>query len=158
MARRLFKSSVRLASSKLALARRFLPYLWPIRHWIAAAVVISLALPPVGGALLWLVKQMVDQILLAGRFNVLPALAVGYLSAASLMVALDFASQRLEAWIAESFVYRLRSDLYRHVLALSPGSLGRHSTGDVLARLESDVVRAERVDPPLSVFATSRFG
>jgi ABC-type multidrug transport system fused ATPase/permease subunit len=143
MARRFSKSSIQLASSELELARRFLPYLRPIRYWIAAAIVISLLLPPIGGALLWLVKEMVNQVLVAGRFRELPFLAVGYLAAAISTVALDFASQRLEAWIAESFVYRLRSDLYRHILTLSPGSLGQHSTGDILARLESDVVRAE---------------
>jgi ABC-type multidrug transport system fused ATPase/permease subunit len=143
MARRVFEQVIQFASIKSELVRRLLPYLWPIRYWMALATAVSLAMPVTGGALLWLVKQTVDQVLVAGRLNVLPALAAGYLSAASLMVALDFASQRLEAWIAESFTYRLRSDLYRHVLTLSPGSLGQHSTGDVLARLESDVVRAE---------------
>ncbi|HJS86494.1 MAG TPA: ABC transporter ATP-binding protein [Acetobacteraceae bacterium] len=143
MARHRLKSNVQFASFKLELARRLLPYLWPIRYWIATAIIISLAAPPIGGALLWLVKETVDQVLVAGRFKVLPLLAASYLGAASAMVALDFASQRLDAWIAESIIYRIRSDLYRHMLALSPGSLGQHGTGDVLARLESDAVRAE---------------
>ena len=124
-------------------ARRFWPYLAPLRFWIAVSVALSVALPPIGGAVLWLIKAFVDNIIDADQFSILPMLAAGFVLAAVAKVLVDFVSTRLEAWIAETIISRLRADLYHHVVTLSPGSLGRHSTGDVLARLGSDVERAE---------------
>ncbi len=37
----------------------------------------------------------------------------------------------------------MRSDLYAHVLSLSPGSLEKNTSGDVLSRLQGDTIRAE---------------
>jgi ABC-type multidrug transport system fused ATPase/permease subunit len=130
-------------ASMFQLARRFWPYLAPLRLWIAVSVALSVALPVIGGAILWLIKAFVDNIIDDDRFSVLPMLTAGFVVAAVAKVLVDFVAMRLEAWIAETIVYRLRADLYHHVVTLSPGSLGRHSAGDVLARLGSDVERAE---------------
>ena len=130
-------------ASMFQLARRFWPYLAPLRLWIAVSVALSVALPLIGGAILWLIKTFVDNIIDEDRFSILPMLTAGFLLAAVAKVLVDFVAMRLEAWIAETIVYRLRADLYHRVVTLSPGSLGRHSTGDVLARLGSDVERAE---------------
>jgi hypothetical protein len=43
------------------LARRFWHYLAPLRLWIAVSVALSVALPLIGGAILWLVKEFVDK-------------------------------------------------------------------------------------------------
>jgi ATP-binding cassette, subfamily B, bacterial len=139
----LFRADMAEAASTFQLARRFWPYLVPLRHWIAVSVVLSLVLPPIGGALLWLVKVFVDNVIDDRRFSLLPMLAIGFVLAATAKVSVDFVATRLEAWIAETIIYRLRADLYRHVVTLSPGSLSQHSIGDILARLESDVERAE---------------
>ena len=151
----LFRSGLASTARQIKLARQFSPYLAPLRHWIAVSVALSLLLPPIGGAILWLVKAFVDNIIVGHRFSILPMLAVGFVVASAAKVTVDFVAIRLEAWIAETIIYRLRADLYRHVMMLSPGSLVRHSTGDFLARLESDVQRAEILlyTAPALVFA-----
>jgi ABC-type multidrug transport system fused ATPase/permease subunit len=138
-----FRSDLTSAASTVQLARRFWPYVASIRHWLAVSVALSLLLPPISGALLWLIKSFVDNIIDDHRFGILPMLALGFVLASAAKGIVDFAAARLEAWICETIIFRLRADLYRHVLTLSPGSLGHHSTGDILARLESDVERAE---------------
>jgi ATP-binding cassette subfamily B protein len=131
------------AANTFQLARRFWPYLAPLRLWFVVSVALSLVAPPIGGALLWLVKLFVDNIIDEDRFSILPMLIAGFVLAAVAKVLVDYATTRLEAWIAETIVYRLRAQLYQHVITLSPGSLTRHSAGDVLTRLGSDVERTE---------------
>jgi ABC-type multidrug transport system fused ATPase/permease subunit len=125
------------------LARRYWPYVAPLRLWLAVSIALSLAAPPISGALLWLIKIFVDNIIDEDRFSILPMLVTGFVVAATAKVLVDYATARLEAWIAETIVYHLRAHLYQHVITLSPGSLTRHTTGDVLARLGSDVERTE---------------
>ena len=63
-----------------ALFRRFLPYLRPSSPLVALTVLLVLLSPAVGGALLWLLKLVVDEVLVAGRFDLLfptPASTVG---------------------------------------------------------------------------------
>ena len=123
---------------------RLWPFVAPVFRWIVVSVTISLAIPVASGALIWLARDLVDDVIARGDFADLPLIAAGFLIAGAVKILLDFSAMRLEASIAETIVNNLRAGLYRHVIALSPGSLpGEHSVGDLLARLESDTARAE---------------
>src|SRR5215510_1604974 len=54
-----------------------------------------------------------------------------------------YALRRLEAAINERIVQNVRVGLYHHLLSVSPGSLDKHSVGDLLAHLSGDVERIE---------------
>jgi ATP-binding cassette subfamily B protein len=140
----MFRPAVADTSAAIQLMYRLWPFVAPVFRWIVVSVTISLAIPVVSGALIWLARDLVDDVIARGDFADLPLLAAGFLIAGAVKILLDFSAMRLEGNIAETIVNNLRAGLYRHVIALSPGSLpGEHSVGDLLARLESDTARAE---------------
>jgi hypothetical protein len=61
----------KLPSGLWPLFRRFAPHLSGCRGLIAATVLLVLAAPAVGGALLWLLKLVVDDVLVGGRLDLL---------------------------------------------------------------------------------------
>jgi ATP-binding cassette, subfamily B, bacterial len=125
------------------LTRRFLPYLRPIARQASITTFLVLAAPLVSVALIWMAKEITDEVLLAGRMDLLPAFAAGLIGITAVKIVLSYAATRLEAGVVESIVQALRVDLYRHLLSLSPGSLRKRSVGDQLAHLSTDVERTE---------------
>ena len=93
--------------------------------------------------MLWLLKLVVDEVLVAGRIDVLFPYAAMYGSVVALSSLFDYAQTRLEAGAVEHLVRELRADLYAHLLRLSPGSLRDRSAGDLIAHLDGDVNRLE---------------
>lgn len=133
-------------ASTLQLARRFLPCLRPIRRQVSLSLVLFLVSPLLGGALIWMLQRLIDDVVVVGAFDSLPIIAAGYVMAAGGKIVVTYASTLLEASVVESIVRDLRVDLYRHVISLSPGSLKhRGGPGDVIAHLSTDVERAENL-------------
>ena len=114
-----------------------------------------LAAPAFATLLLWSFKLLIDEVLVAGRTDLLPTFVAIYVFATTAKILVDFATQRLEASTIESVVLALRADLYAHVLSLSPGSIPKETTGDILARLQGDTDRTEYLifTGPLAVLA-----
>jgi ABC-type multidrug transport system fused ATPase/permease subunit len=141
--------------SLVGLGWRFRSHVVPVR--VPALTVAGLALisPLLSVVLLWVFKAVVDQVLVAGRSALLPALCGAYLLVAAGKFAIDYVQRRLDASVGEQIVQRIRSDLYEHLLRLSPGSLGGRSPGDLLSHLSGDVERTERLiyHEPLALLA-----
>jgi ABC-type multidrug transport system fused ATPase/permease subunit len=114
-----------------------------VRFWLAFMASLVLISPLIGSVLLWSIKILVDDVLVAGRIDLLPIFAAGYLIIAAVKVAVDYGSTRLDAAIVERLVQNIRADLYRHLVSISPGALAERSIGDLLAHLSSDVERVE---------------
>ena len=136
-------STDRRQASLWQLFRRFSPYLGGCRGLVALSLVLVLVAPFLGGAMLWLLKLVVDEVLVAGRIELLYPYAGLYGSVVALATLLDYAQGRLEAGVVERLVLDLRRDLYAHLLRLSPGSLRDRSAGDLIAHLDGDVNRLE---------------
>lgn len=143
-----------LATGAFALFRRFAPYLAPVRNRIAGTVLLTLLIPLVAGGVLWLVKLLVDEVLIGGRVEFLPLFGGMYVAAAVAKAGLTYATTRLEASTTEGLTRDIRVDLYRHLISVSPGSLGDRGGGDQLAHLSGDVERTQSLiyAAPLSVF------
>lgn len=122
---------------------RFAPYLGNWRVLIAATLLLVVLAPLVGGGLLWLLKLMVDEVLLAGRLDLLAPFAGVYGILVALRATLEYGQLRLESTVAEGLVRDLRVDLYAHLVSLSPGSLRDRGAGDLIAHLSGDVERLE---------------
>ena len=137
------------------LIRRFLPYVLAIKRMAVLNLVLVLVSPLIGAGLLWSFKMLFDEVLVAGRSDLLATFAVTYAIAASAKIAVDYAAQYVEANAIEAIVLALRSDLYNHVLSLSPGSLGNTTSGDVLTRLQGDTIRTETLIYTAPVLAFS---
>jgi ABC-type multidrug transport system fused ATPase/permease subunit len=125
------------------LIRRFSPYLLAVRHRALLALALALLEPLVAVSLVWVAKSITDTVFVDRQIGLLPLFAGVFLGLSAIKVALEYATTRLEAGVLETILRALRTSLYRHLLRLSPGSLGRRGTGDLLAHLSDDVERAE---------------
>ena len=97
--------------------------------------------PLLGTDFLWLFSKLVDEVFIWQHLHWLPWFAAAYLAVAGIKFAVDFADQRLDANVHERFTQDVRIALYRHLISVSPGSLGATGTGDLLGRLSSDADR-----------------
>src|SRR5215510_7758759 len=139
------------------LSLRFLPFalqIWPRAALAAAGVLLG---PLVAVSLLWLMKVVIDDVFIAGHMDVLPIFAAVYLALAIVKMVLSYALSRLGAAIDERIVQNVRVSLYHHLLSVSPGSLDKHSVGDLLAHLSGDVERIEYLvySGPLGVISNA---
>jgi len=125
------------------LVNRYFPYLYAVRKRAILTGALVLTEPLVAVALIWLGKELTDQVLVGRKVDLLPIFAAAFIGVSGLKVGLDYATTRLEASVVESIFQAIRIDLYRHLLRVSPGSLGKRSVGDLLAHLSDDVERME---------------
>jgi ABC-type multidrug transport system fused ATPase/permease subunit len=148
-------SSLPVTANIRDLVRRFWPYLGRVRWPSILTAALALVTPLVAASLLWSVKLLVDEVFVGGRMDLLPTFAFAYVALLTIHFALDYAVVRIEAAIAAQIIQDVRIDLYRHVISVSPGSLGKHGVGDLLTHLAGDVERIEFLiyTGPLVVFA-----
>ena len=137
------------------LMRRFWPYLRRSRGQAGLVALLTFLEPLAAGAVLFLVSVLIDEVFAGGRLDLLPMIGGAYVAIIVVRLALEYATATLEIGVEEQIAQDLRKDLYTHVISVSPGSLGKHGTGDILTRLSSDVRRIEFLifSGPLTVFA-----
>jgi ATP-binding cassette subfamily B protein len=119
-------------------ARSSLGYLKPYRRAVASGVAMMVA---TNLCALGVVKYLGDsvQAIKDGRVDAVPrgvALMIGFAIATAVTRILS------RVWIfnvARAAEYDLRSDLFGHLMTLSPGYYRDHPTGDVMSRLTNDV-------------------
>jgi len=124
------------------LITRFLPFALPIWPRVALAAGLVLSGPAVAVSLLWLMKLIIDDVFIAGDMNLLPLFAAIYIGIVAVKLTVSYVLSRLEASINERIVQDVRGAFYHHLVSISPGSLDRHSVGDLLTHLSGDVERA----------------
>ncbi len=102
---------------------------------LVATNALALAIP-------WLIKNAID-VLRAGTAGVVPPAIV---RDAALIAGLAAAQAVIRTWsrvlifnAGRNIEYRLRGDLFRHLLRLDAGFYRRHATGDVMSRLTNDL-------------------
>jgi subfamily B ATP-binding cassette protein MsbA len=139
------------------LARRFFRFA-VARRWLAiTAVALDLLSPLVAAALLWMLKELVDEVFVGGHLDELPSFIGIYVVLIGCKLLLDYSNEVLEASIVEQVIRDIRAALYRHILSLSPGSLARYSDGALLTHLSGDVERTEYLiyTGPVTIFSNA---
>jgi ATP-binding cassette, subfamily B, bacterial len=136
------QTSAQPLASWSSLARALWPFLQPHRRLASAVLLLSLLAPLAASGFLWLFARLVDDVFVAQNLTLLPGFLLAYLALGCLRFAIDWLDRRLDAQVHEACAQDLRVSVYRHVLMLSPGSLGGTGPGDVLERLGSDADRA----------------
>jgi len=126
-----------------ALIRRVLRYAKPYRRKIALVLVAILI-----GALLNLVtpllfRQLIDVALPERDVALLNLLALGIVAVPILSGAIAVFQRWLTASIGEDVIYTLRSDLYAHLQKMSLRFFTNAKTGELMSRLNNDVVGAQ---------------
>jgi ABC-type multidrug transport system fused ATPase/permease subunit len=125
------------------LFRRFAPYLRACPYLVAFSVLLVLIAPLLEGGLLWLLKLVVDEVLIASRLDLLMPYAGLYGAIVTCRVLLEYGQTRIEAAVVERIVRDVRTDLHAHLIRLSPGSLRDRAVGDLLAHPADDVERLQ---------------
>lgn len=126
------------------------PMRWLYRHvrphlrGLAGVLVLSLAATALALAQPYLTKHLIDDALLAGRFDLLIVLCAALAAAAALSAALGGLNRWRYVGVSSAVLFDLRETLYRHVQTLSPQWFGRSRGGDIVARLDGDVAEIQR--------------
>lgn len=125
------------------LIRYFFPYLRSLRWVVVFAGFLVVFGPLLNVALLWLMKAFIDEVFVAKQFSRLQSFVAGYLLLVAMVLLLSYTGTRVEAFLSEAISYQVRTDFYRHMISVSPGTLRRFSVGDLLSRLSGDAERVE---------------
>jgi ABC-type multidrug transport system fused ATPase/permease subunit len=117
--------------------------LYSVRWQAALAGALMAINPLIAVLLLWLMKYLIDEVFVGKNVGVLPVVASAYTILVATKLGIDYLLTRIEAAIAEQIDQNVRVDVYRHLVSVSPGSLGKFSVGDLISHLGADVSRVE---------------
>lgn len=132
---------------------RFLPYLRPDAVSISVCIFLNLAAAILGILVLSSISRLIDDVFIARYTPLLTKYLIRYGVIISSIAIVEYALARIDAFITEKIQLRLREDLFRHVISISPGSLSTRGPGEIISHLASDASRAEYLvySGPLSV-------
>lgn len=120
--------------------RRVLQYLKAHKAGFFSALVCMVIFGGTDGVVPFLVKYILDGVFTNRDEKllwILPGVLMGF---ALIRAASDFGQQFLMARVGHQVTEDIRNDVNRHVLSLSPDFFVRHSTGELLTRVTSDVL------------------
>jgi subfamily B ATP-binding cassette protein MsbA len=119
---------------------RLLYYLKPHRRYFTGALLCMVVFGATDGVVPFLVKYILDGVFTKRDEQllwVLPGLLMGF---ALVRAVCDFGQQFLMAAVGHRVTQDLRNHVNRHILSLSPDFFVRHSSGELLSRVTSDVL------------------
>jgi ATP-binding cassette, subfamily B, bacterial len=136
--------SVTKQKLKPGTVKRIMAYARPYR-WLLAAFLVATsidALITVVNPLL--LRDVIDQGILARNDRVVITLAVVVAAVALFDAGLSFAIRWYSARVGESLIYDLRTQVFRHVQKQPIAFFTRAQTGSLVSRLDGDVVGAQQ--------------
>ena len=119
--------------------RRLLGYLKP--HWLLLAIV---ALAMLASTVLemspaMLLRRIIDTAIPNGDLDLLSVLALGFVGVACVKGAVLYVQWYLSELIGQKVIFKIRQDVHDHLQTLPPSYFSTMGTGQVMARLTSDV-------------------
>jgi len=127
-----------------ALIRRALAYGRPYLGRIAAMPLLILVVTLLGLAPPLLVRDLIDRALPQSDFQRLTLLALGMLAVPLVNGLLGVAQRYLGASVGEGIICDLRTELFDHFHRMSLRFFTHTKTGELLSRLNNDVIGAQR--------------
>ena len=127
-----------------ALIRRALAYGRPYLGRIAAMLLLILVVTLLGLAPPLLVRDLIDRALPERDFHRLTLLALGMLAVPLVNGLLGVAQRYLGASVGEGIICDLRTGLFDHLHRMSLRFFTHTKTGELLSRLNNDVIGAQR--------------
>ncbi len=123
------------------LLRYLRPYRWQIVGATVALVFTSSAVLAMGGGL----RYLVDEGLSKGNAHLLDKAFMILLGVTLLLAVASYVRFFLVSWIGERAVADIRSDVYRHVMAMHIGFFETMRTGELLSRITTDTTLLQTV-------------
>ncbi|MCC6146833.1 MAG: ABC transporter ATP-binding protein [Anaerolineaceae bacterium] len=126
-----------------ALLRRVLGYARPYRRQILLLLILILSLtalmllPPL------ILRDLIDRTIPAGDYRRLALLAGALLAVPAVRGALNVAQRQVSSQVGEGVIFDLRLALYSNLLRMSLRFFTNTKTGELMSRLNNDVVGAQ---------------
>lgn len=115
------------------------PYMRPYRGLLLLSVVLAILVPLFQAARLYMVKLVVDEVLVPQDLDPLVWIAVLTLGLTVLTGVTQFFDSYIGSWVGQRFILSMRTDFFRHLQGLSLDFFERHRLGDILARIVGDI-------------------
>jgi ATP-binding cassette subfamily B protein len=115
------------------------PYLWRYRRGLLLGLLAILLMELVAVGLPLLIRRGVDALTRGDPLRTVMEIAALMLLAAAVKGGLQFWSRWSFIGVSRDIEYDLRSDLFRHLVTLSPDFFRQTRTGDLMARATNDL-------------------
>jgi len=110
------------------------PFRWHLVGLVALTGILSVMamLPPL------LTREVINRVIEGGEHDALPRLGLFLIGTAFASAACAYLQVLGMAYVGQTFVMRIRSAVYAHMLRLGMAFFGKHSTGKLINRLMGD--------------------
>jgi len=115
------------------------PYVRPFRAYLVLSVSLSLLVPLIEAARLYMLKLMVDEVLIPKDLDPFVWIAGLTLGLTLLYGVAAYFDTYLGMLVGQRFILSMRTDFFRHLQGLSLDFFERYRLGDILARLTTDI-------------------
>ena len=118
---------------------RLLTFVKPYWRRFILALLCMVFTGGLSAAMLWLIKDMVDKVLLNKNIfllNLIPFLIIGIFL---LQGVFNYGQRYLMYWIGQKVVFDIRNKLYSHLQRLSLSFFSHKPVGEIISRLTSDI-------------------
>lgn len=119
---------------------RLLGYLKPYRLRMAWAVAAMVLVAAFNGAAILILKPIVDHVLIARDFTMLWVAVVLVPVVVALKSVVSYLQNYMMSWLGQRVAQDLRSDLFRHLLALPLEYFESHESGEILSSASADLI------------------
>ena len=133
------------AKVNMRILPRLFQYLRPYRLQVAGAVLALIAASSTVLALGKGIQALVDKGFAAHNTALLHEAALAMMGIIALLAAASYARLYLVSWLGERLIADLRSEIYRHLLTLSPAFYETNRTGEIISRLTTDTTLVQTV-------------
>jgi ATP-binding cassette subfamily B protein len=127
------------------LYRRFLPFVRPYRWQLIVVFLATLARPALSAAKVWLLKVVIDNVILGKQPDLLLWVCTGYIVITVARGLASYLDDFVGGRVGTRIVRDLRVTLYDHLQGLSLRFYHNQRLGDLLTRLTSDIGAIEEM-------------
>lgn len=124
---------------------RLLGYCKPYKMRLAAALACMILSSVFGIIPPWLIKNIVDDVLINKEASTLNLLAIGIITLYILKALFGYGHMYLMTWVGQKVVIDIRLELYDHTQRLSLAKLYSKRSGEFLSRITNDVAVLQNI-------------
>ncbi|NLX84942.1 MAG: ABC transporter ATP-binding protein, partial [Synergistaceae bacterium] len=124
---------------------RLLGYCRPYKHRLVAALLCMITSAIFGIIPPWLIKNVVDDVLINKESATLNFLALGIIALYVLKTVFGYGHMYLMTWVGQKVVIDIRLELYDHTQRLSLTKLYSKRSGEFLSRITNDVAVLQNI-------------
>ena len=136
--------------------RRLLRYVKPHRRAVATGSLLALVAAGAGGLIAWLVKPVMDDIFLKHDLLMLKLVPLALLGVYAVKSLARYGEAYLMASVGERVIAELRRELYGHIQGMPLSFFALLHSGELRARVVTDVNRIARLTTDVLVNVVRR--